>query len=114
VARQPLPPQVICKILGMDEEDVKAAFENGKPPTASKDQLVDAVCFRERERAHTHTRATSQFLASGAVKTLVREHGLLGEGWGVRGSCSGCCSDHPAFFHEGCWRRRRKKRVYLC
>ena len=31
MAQQPLPPQVICKILGMDEEAVKAAFEKGEP-----------------------------------------------------------------------------------
>ena len=43
MARQPLPPQVICKILGMNEEDVKAAFEEGKPPTASLPMLEDAV-----------------------------------------------------------------------
>jgi hypothetical protein len=34
---------VICKILGMDEETVKAAFEKGQPPSASEEQLVDAV-----------------------------------------------------------------------
>ena len=43
MARQPLPPQVICKILGMNEEDVKAAFEAGKPPTANLAMLEDAV-----------------------------------------------------------------------
>ena len=43
MARQPLPPQVICKILGMNEEDVKAAFEEGKPPTASLPMLESAV-----------------------------------------------------------------------
>ena len=45
VARQPLPPQVICTILGMNEETVKAAFERGQPPSASEDQLLDAVCM---------------------------------------------------------------------
>ena len=68
MARQPLPPQVICKILGMDEEDVKAAFESGKPPTASKDQLVDAVCLRVSERA------CSRMLARRAVSGLRREN----------------------------------------
>ena len=29
----------------MDEETVKAAFEKGEPPTASKEQLLDAVTF---------------------------------------------------------------------
>lgn len=43
VAKQPLPPQVICQILGLDEETVKASFEAGKPPTASEEQLIEAV-----------------------------------------------------------------------
>ncbi len=43
VAKQPLPPQVICQILGLDEETVKASFEAGNPPTASEDQLVEVT-----------------------------------------------------------------------
>ena len=35
--------QVICTILGMDEETVKAAFERGQPPTASEAQVM-CVC----------------------------------------------------------------------
>lgn len=43
VAKQPLPPQVVCQILGLDEETVKAAFEAGNPPVATEAQLIDAV-----------------------------------------------------------------------
>lgn len=43
MAKQPLPPQVVCQILGLDEETVKAAFEAGNPPVASQEQLLDAV-----------------------------------------------------------------------
>uniref|UniRef100_A0A6U5AR90 Uncharacterized protein n=2 Tax=Hemiselmis andersenii TaxID=464988 RepID=A0A6U5AR90_HEMAN len=43
MAKQPLPPQVICQILGLDEETVKAAFEAGNPPVATQEQLIDAV-----------------------------------------------------------------------
>eukprot|EP00286_Rhodomonas_abbreviata_P028657 CAMPEP_0181304712 /NCGR_PEP_ID=MMETSP1101-20121128/9307_1 /TAXON_ID=46948 /ORGANISM="Rhodomonas abbreviata, Strain Caron Lab Isolate" /LENGTH=193 /DNA_ID=CAMNT_0023410509 /DNA_START=80 /DNA_END=658 /DNA_ORIENTATION=+ len=43
MAKQPLPPQVICQILGLNEEEVKKSFEAGNPPTATEEQLVDAV-----------------------------------------------------------------------
>mmetsp|Transcript_38302 Transcript_38302/g.27777 ORF Transcript_38302/g.27777 Transcript_38302/m.27777 type:complete len:202 (-) Transcript_38302:41-646(-) len=43
MAKQPLPPQVICQILGLNEEIVKASFEAGTPPTATEEQLVEAV-----------------------------------------------------------------------
>ena len=43
VAKQPLPPQVICQILGMDEEVVKEAFDTGNVPSASEEQLFNAV-----------------------------------------------------------------------
>ena len=43
VASQPLPPQMICQILKMDEETVRASFEAGNPPRASKEQLVEAI-----------------------------------------------------------------------
>ncbi len=43
MAKQALPPQVICELLGFDKEAVKAAFEAGKPPTATEQQLLDAV-----------------------------------------------------------------------
>ena len=79
VARQPLPPQVICKILGMDEETVKAAFEKGEPPTASKEQLLDAVpscvCVYGRARdgryvcVCTRATATANFLGMSTLQT---------------------------------------------
>mmetsp|Transcript_30372 Transcript_30372/g.47580 ORF Transcript_30372/g.47580 Transcript_30372/m.47580 type:complete len:201 (+) Transcript_30372:110-712(+) len=43
MARQPIPPQVICQLLGMDEASVKQAFEAGNPPSATLEQLNDAV-----------------------------------------------------------------------
>lgn len=43
MAKQPLPPQVICQILGLNEEIVKASFEAGTPPTATEEQLVATV-----------------------------------------------------------------------
>ena len=43
VAKQALPPSVICELLGFDKESVKAAFEAGKPPTATLDQLTNAM-----------------------------------------------------------------------
>ncbi|EKX31817.1 hypothetical protein GUITHDRAFT_156475 [Guillardia theta CCMP2712] len=43
MASQPLPPQMICQILKMDEETVRASFEAGNPPRASKEQLVEAI-----------------------------------------------------------------------
>ncbi len=55
VAKQPLPPQVICQILGLDEETVKASFEAGKPPTASEDQLVE-VCMLDMATLQNKTK----------------------------------------------------------
>jgi hypothetical protein len=43
VAKQALPPAVICELLGFNKEEVKAAFEAGKPPTATEEQLINAV-----------------------------------------------------------------------
>lgn len=43
VAKQPLPPQVICQILGLDEETVKEAFDTGSVPSATEEQLFQAV-----------------------------------------------------------------------
>uniref|UniRef100_A0A7S0HGV4 Uncharacterized protein n=1 Tax=Hanusia phi TaxID=3032 RepID=A0A7S0HGV4_9CRYP len=43
MASQPLPPQMICQILKMDEETVRASFEAGNPPRASREQLVEAI-----------------------------------------------------------------------
>ncbi len=43
MAKQALPPTVICELLGFDKEAVKAAFEAGKPPAATEEQLINAV-----------------------------------------------------------------------
>ena len=43
VAKQPLPPQIICDLLGLDQAEVRKAFEAGRPPQASEDQLIFAV-----------------------------------------------------------------------
>jgi hypothetical protein len=43
LAKQALPPSVICDLLGFDKAAVKAAFEAGKPPTATEEQILNAV-----------------------------------------------------------------------
>ena len=43
MAKQALPPNVICDLLGFEKAAVKAAFEAGKPPTATEEQLINAV-----------------------------------------------------------------------
>mmetsp|Transcript_7518 Transcript_7518/g.22842 ORF Transcript_7518/g.22842 Transcript_7518/m.22842 type:complete len:200 (+) Transcript_7518:21-620(+) len=43
LAKQPLPPNIICDLLGMDKAAVKAAFESGKPPTATEEQFINAI-----------------------------------------------------------------------
>ncbi len=69
----------------MDEETVKASFEKGEPPTASKEQLLDAVpscvCVYARARDGRYvcvcTRATAAANFSGLGTLQTRSVGAV-------------------------------------